>query len=55
MGELIEIEGRVLKAGKTLAFLEGTIRNAQNPSVIYMKSHHTKFIGPNTIRLVNKL
>ncbi len=42
-GEDIFIEGKVLKIGKSLAFLEGTISNVRGQ--VLMKCHHTKFVG----------
>ena len=53
LGETVFIEGKVLKSGKTLAFLEGTIFNDRGQ--VLMKCHHTKFVGPGTAALPAKL
>jgi len=42
-GETIYIEGKVLKVGKTLAFLEGVIRDEKGNVLVH--AHHTKFVG----------
>jgi len=44
LGELIEIEAKTVKKGRTLAFLECEIRNAETGAVL-VKGNHTKFIG----------
>ena len=44
LGEEIEIEARTVKKGRTLAFLECEIRNAETGAVL-VKGNHTKFIG----------
>ena len=44
LGELIEIEARTVKKGRTLAFLECEIRNAETGAIL-VKGNHTKFIG----------
>jgi len=44
LGEQIEIEARTVKKGRTLAFLECEIRNAETGAIL-VKGNHTKFIG----------
>jgi acyl-coenzyme A thioesterase 13 len=44
LGEEIVIDARVLKRGKTLAFLEVEIRNKANDDLL-VKGTHTKFVG----------
>eukprot|EP00088_Acartia_fossae_P071536 TRINITY_DN9837_c0_g1_i1.p1 TRINITY_DN9837_c0_g1~~TRINITY_DN9837_c0_g1_i1.p1 ORF type:complete len:145 (-),score=11.31 TRINITY_DN9837_c0_g1_i1:981-1415(-) len=43
LGEEIFIDARTLKKGRTLAFLECEIKNAQGDLIV--KGSHTKFIG----------
>ena len=44
LGEQIEIEAKTVRKGRTLAFLECEIRNAETGTIL-VKGNHTKFIG----------
>ncbi len=43
-GEELLIDGRVLRAGRVMAFLECEIRKKES-DVIVLKGSHTKFVG----------
>eukprot|EP00271_Cylindrocystis_brebissonii_P006697 TRINITY_DN19475_c0_g1_i1.p1 TRINITY_DN19475_c0_g1~~TRINITY_DN19475_c0_g1_i1.p1 ORF type:complete len:172 (-),score=26.57 TRINITY_DN19475_c0_g1_i1:821-1336(-) len=48
LGDIVEVEGTVLKAGRTLAFLEATIRKLPGNEIV-ARGRHSKFVGTQSL------